>query len=91
MQRAIRVRAVAVRVVRPHRVELARERGLTDVVTKVHAVAGRRRVREPAAQARVRRPCRAAIGGECAEVFGVVVGSRVRPARTGHAVVIAAS
>ena len=38
-QRAIRVRAVAVRVVRPHRVELAHERGQTNVITIVDAFA----------------------------------------------------
>ena len=56
VQRAIGIRAIAVRVVRPHRVELARMRVQTNVVTIVHAVARIRRVREPAAQARVRRP-----------------------------------
>ena len=80
MQRAIRVRAVAVRVVRPHRVELARVRGLTNVVTIVDAVARRRRVREPAAQARVRRPGHAAVGAVGAEVFRIVVRNHVRPA-----------
>ena len=89
MQRAIRVRAIAVRVVRPHRVELARERGQTNVVTKVDAVGRRRRVREPAAQAPVRRPGRATVGGEGAVVFRIVVRNHVRPAWTGHAVVIA--
>ena len=89
MQRAIGVCAIAVRVVRPHRIELARERGQTNVVTKVDAVARRRRVREPAAQAPVGRPGRAAVGGEGTVVFRVVVRNHVRPARTGHPVVIA--
>jgi len=89
VQRAVRVCAIAVRVVRPHRVELARERGQTNVVTKVDAVARRRRVREPAAQAPVGRPGRAAVGGEGTVVFRVVVRNHVRPARTGHPVVIA--
>ena len=87
VQRAIRVGAVAVRVVRPHRVELARERGLTNVVTIVDAVARRRCVREPAAQALARRPGRAAIGTEGAVVFRVIVRNVVRAV---HAVVIAA-
>ena len=76
VQRAIRVRAIAVRVVRPHRVELARVRGQTNVVTIVDAVGRRRRVREPAAQARVRRPGHATIGAEGAEVFRIVVRNR---------------
>ena len=90
MQRAIRVRAIAVRVVRPHRVELACERGQTNVITKVDAVGRVRGVREPAAQAPVRRPSRATVGAEGAEVFRIVIRNHVRPARTGHAVVIAA-
>ena len=89
MQRAIRVRTVAVRVIRPHRVELARERGQTNVVTKVDTVGRVRRVGESAAQTPVWRPRRAIIGGEGAVVFGVVIRDHVRPAYTGHAVVIA--
>jgi hypothetical protein len=90
VQRAIRVRAIAVRVVRPQRVELARARVQTNVITIVDAVVRRVRVREPAAQAPVRRPSHAAVGAEGAEVFRIVIRNHVRPARTGHAVVIAA-
>ena len=90
VQRAIRVRAIAVRVVRPHCVELAGERGQTNVITIVDAVGRVRRVREPAAQAPVRRPSRATVGAEGAEVFRIVIRNHVRPAWTGHAVVIAA-
>ena len=89
MQRAIRVCAIAVRVISPHRVELARERRQTNVVTKVDAVLRVRRVREPAAQAPVRRPSRATISAESAVVFRIVVRNHVRPAGTGHAVVVA--
>src|SRR5438094_9118795 len=89
VQRPIRVRAIAVRVVRPNWVELGRVRVLTNVIAIVHAVTRRRRVREPAAQAHVRRPGRAAIGAEGAVVFRIVVRNHVRPAWTGHPVVIA--
>src|SRR5262249_13602 len=61
----------------------------TNVVTKVNAVARRRRVREPAAQPPVWRPGRAAVGGESAVVFGIVVGNHVGSPWTGHAVIIA--
>ena len=88
MQCAVRVRAIAVRVVRPKRVELASECGQTNVVTIVDAVVRVCCVREPSAQAPVRRPGRTAIGGEGAEVFRIVVRNHVRPARTRHAVVI---
>lgn len=89
MQRAIWVRAIAVRVVRPHRVELASERGQTNIITEVDAVGRIRRVREAAAQAPVRRPSRTTVGAERAVVFRIVVRNHVCPARTWHAVVIA--
>jgi len=49
MQSAIRVRAIAVRVIGPHHVELAPVRVQTNIVTIVNAVARRRCVRESAA------------------------------------------
>src|SRR5215471_7590238 len=89
MQRAIRISAVAVRVVRPHRIELAAKRGHTNVVTKVDAVAGVGRVREAATQASVRRKGRATVSGEGAVVFRIIIWNHVGAARTGYAVVIA--
>ena len=79
MQSAIRICAIAVRVVGPHHVELAPVRVQTNVVAIVNAVARRRRVRESAAQANVRRKSRTAIGSESAIVFGIVVRNHVGP------------
>ena len=89
MQRAVRVRAVAVGVVRPERVELASECGQTNVVTIVDAVVRVCCVREPSAQALIRRPGCAAVGGKSAVVFGIIVRDHVRTAWTGYAVIIA--
>ena len=69
--------------------ELARARVLTNVVTIVNAISRGRRIREPAAQAHVRRPSRAAIRAEGAEVFRIIVGNKVCPAHTYHAGVVA--
>ena len=80
VQRAIRIRAVAVRVVRPHRVELSPVRIQTNIVTKVNAVARRRGVGESTAQAHVWRPSGATVCAERAVVFSIIVRYHVRSA-----------